>query len=463
MMLISRVAPHERVRFVVIAFLLFMNAIIVQSNGVVATSGFVANVGTGQILLVWALDNAVMFGSSGAYSLFVDRLKRSTLALVLFLGAAVIYLVMYLLFLSGAPDALTYTLLMLLSDQQWILFALALWALANDIFTVPEAKRLFPLLGIAGLVGGIVGNGLAAALARLTSINPLVAFGTLNTHYDLLFVPASNANYSLMLLNAAIMGVSAGVLALGLRRITIVTHQSSWQDSPIEILREGIAFVRDIPAFRYLAIVMLLVGIGLNTIEYQLVVSAAATFQIESDLSAFYGTFRMIRMISLLAVQGLLATWVLKRIGLQSIFAFLPTVMFLALFLPIMLPGILVIAAGEYFVRIVMEGVDDPARRVFIGMVPDEQRGRVSAFFDGYLYPVGAVMSCILIALVLVLEQQAILPRGWGQPLYLALIAAIVATSLFFIIRLRATYDQSMLNWRLRRRKRSSQLAQLDL
>jgi ATP/ADP translocase len=344
------------------------------------------------------------------------------------------------------------------------LFALAIWALANDVFTMPEAKRLFPLLGLAGLIGGIIGNGLAAGLARLTAVNPLTAFaGPVNINFDLLFVQASNSNYNLMLLNAALMGVSAGVLAIGLRHITIVVHQSKSQDSPIEILREGIAFVRDIPAFRYLGIVMLLVGIGLNTIEYQLVVSAAQSFQLESELSAFYGTFRMVRMISLLAVQGLLATWILKHVGLKSVFAFLPTVMFLALFLPILIPGVLMIAAGEYLVRIAMEGVDDPARRVFIGMVPDEQRGRVSAFFDGYLYPIGAVLSCLLIAIVLVLEQQSILPSGWAQPIYLSLIAVIVATSLYFITKLYTTYDQSMLNWRLRRRKRSSQLTQLDL
>ncbi len=110
-----------------------------------------------------------------------------------------------------------------------------------------------------------------------------------------------------------------------------------------------------------------------------------------------------------------------------------------------------------------MEGVDDPARRVFIGMVPDEQRGRVSAFFDGYLYPIGAVISCAVIGLVLVLEQIGYIPAGWGQALYLSVIAAAVALSLYFVWRLRTSYDQSMLNWRLRRRKRGSQLTQLDL
>ena len=206
---------------------------------------------------------------------------------------------------------------------------------------------------------------------------------------------------------------------------------------------------------------MLLVGIGLNTIEYQLVISAAATFPQEGDLSAFYGTFRMVRMISLLVVQGFLASWILKQISFKSIFAILPMLMFMALFLPIFLPGLFVIAAGEYLARITMEGLDDPARRAFIGMVPDEQRGRVSAFFDGYLYPIGAVLSCLIIGAILIIENAGIIPAGWGQTIYLAIIGALVFVSLYFVLQMRKGYDESLLSWRLRRRKRGSQLSQL--
>ena len=106
MAILPHIEANERLRVALLAFLLFINAIVVQSNGVVATSGFIANVGTAQILLVWALDNAIIFSVSGAYSLFVDRMKRSRLALILFSAAAVVYGLMFLLFRAGAPDAL---------------------------------------------------------------------------------------------------------------------------------------------------------------------------------------------------------------------------------------------------------------------------------------------------------------------------------------------------------------------
>ena len=41
--------------------------------------------------------------------------------------------------------------------------------------------------------------------------------------------------------------------------------------------------------------------------------------------------------------------------------------------------------------------VDIPARKAFEGLVPDERRGRVSAFLDGMLYSLGAVLGAMLL------------------------------------------------------------------
>jgi hypothetical protein len=130
--------------------------------------------------------------------------------------------------------------------------------------------------------------------------------------------------------------------------------------------------------------------------------------------------------------------------------------MFLALASSAAFPMLIVVAAGEYLVRITQEGVDDPSRRALIGLIPDEQRGRISAFLDGYLYPLGAVVSCILIGGTLLLERYGILPEGLAQRVYLGTSALAVAVAIWLFTRFRKTYDQSMLNWRLRRRTRKS-------
>lgn len=443
----SRIAHAEWSRFAALGLLLFINAIVSQSNNVVATSGFIANVGVRQMVIVWALDNFIILCGSGLYSVYVDRMKRTSLLLYLYLGATFIYVLLYVLFITQMPSFITFSLLMVVNDQQWIVFAIAVWALASDIFSVSEGQRLFPLLGTVALVGGIVGNNLPAVTAFFSNKS----------------AAGSATPFGLMLFNAALMAGAVILLTTFLRKLKVEVHQSQESGSVVEMIREGYVFVKEIPAFRYLALIMLVVGIGLNTMEYQLSLTGATAFPTERAFSEFYGLFKTIRMASIFFIQAFVSTKLLQNAGYKSIFSMLPSVMLVGLVASIFFPVIYVVAAGDYFMRVVMEGLDDPARRSFIGLVPDERRGRVSAFFNGYLYPLGAVISCGIIGIAFLLEDRGILTAITAQRVYLGIVAAIVASALYFIVRLQATYDESMLNWRLRRRRRSSQLANLDL
>ena len=349
-----KIAPAERPAFFLLAGLLFLNSLVVQSNGVVSTSGFASRVGTNGLLVLWAADNVIIVVASGFYSLIVDRMKRGRLAILMFAAAAVIYSLLYLGFRIGMPDSATYSLLMVLNDQQWILFPLVIWAIANDIFATYQAKRLFPLLGGALAVGGMAGNGLSAAVAKVTG-----------------------NNMELLLFNVLLMALCALVLIVFARRLTADVRQSRARESVKTILREGLDFVNAVPVFRYLALTMLLVGLGLNTLEYQLILSAVQSTATPADLQAFYGAFRLLRMLSLFAVQGLLSGWLMKRLGFRSIFVPLPATMLAGLLMAMLAPGLLAVAVGEYLVRVIMEGADAPARNAFVNMVPDERRGRV--------------------------------------------------------------------------------------
>ncbi len=51
-----RILPQERLRFTLLFALLFANALVLESNEIVATSGFVSDVGPGSLLWVWAID-----------------------------------------------------------------------------------------------------------------------------------------------------------------------------------------------------------------------------------------------------------------------------------------------------------------------------------------------------------------------------------------------------------------------
>ncbi|MFQ6015463.1 MAG: Npt1/Npt2 family nucleotide transporter [Anaerolineae bacterium] len=440
----SRVLPSERARFVMLALLLFSNSLVLESNEVIATSGFVSRMGAEQILWVWAADMLIVILTSGAYSLVVDRTKRERLAIRLFVGLSLVYVALYLLFLLGAPDWVSYPLLTVINDQQWLLLPMLIWALANDVFSIAEAKRLFPLLGIAAFAGGMFGNGLTAGVARWLA-------------------PGSRGSVGLLVSNAGLMLLMAIILVRALRRTKIVARQSRREEKVLDTLREGAAFIRDVPAYRYLTLSMILLGVGFNVIEYQLIASASQVYSQTARLEVFYATLRAARIVLMLLVQGVAAGWLLKRLGFKSIFAFMPTALLAGLLLAFFWPILAGAVVGEYLARITLEGIDEPSRRAFLGLVPDERRGRVSAFLDGYLYPLGSILSCGLVGATLFAVRQNLLTPRVGRALYFGLACACTGIGLWAITRFRAHYDASMLNWRLKRRKRVSVLADLDL
>lgn len=432
-----RILPQERARFFVLFALLFINALVLESNEVIATSGFVTDAGPRSLLWVWAIDMAIIIFTSGAYSLIVDRVRRSRLTVLLFASWGLVYLGLYASFSLGAPRWASYALMTVINDQQWVLFPMLIWALANDMFTTAEAKRLFPVLGTAALLGGIVGGGAAAAIARWLRDGPL-------------------GGVRMILFNVGLLWLVAAAMSVVLRRVKVIAHRSAGGEGMVAVLQEGIAFVRDVPSYRYLTIAMILAGVALNSVEYWLIVGASQTFGTAESLQTFYGSFRAIRTGLLLVVQGVVSAWVINRVGFKNVFVFMPLALLTAISLVLAWPGMIAAVVGEYLVQVVLQGIDEPARRAFESLVPDERRGRVSAFLDGYLYPLGSILGCGLIA------ASSVLPSWGGQVTYLGVSWVCSALAVWSIMRFRANYEVSMLNWRLRRRRRKSFLTGME-
>ncbi len=444
MAILPRILPEERPRFVVLAALLFVNAIVLESNEVVATSGFVSRVGVEGIPWVWAADMIVVMLASGAYSLVVDRTRRHRLGIWILSAFSLLYLVLYVLFKVGIPDWIPYSLLTVLNDQQWMLLPMLFWALANDVFSTSEAKRLFPVLAMAGFSGGVVGDALTAVIARWTS-------------------DGERGSIQLLLWNAVLLILASGILTLGQRRIQFTTRQSRAGETVRDTLEEGFAFVREVPAYRYLAIAMVLLAIGLNVVEYRFIVVAAESYAPTTSLETFYAIVRALRIALMVLIQGVAAGWLLKRFGFESVFGVMPVALLVGLVVAFFWPAVVGLVIASYLSRTVLEGVDEPSRRAFVGLVPDERRGRVSAFMDGYLYPFGSILSNCLIGLTLIAVERQLIPVEGGRLLYFAVAVISGGAALYCIVQFRASYETSMLNWRLKRRHRGSSLSKLDL
>jgi ATP/ADP translocase len=311
------------------------------------------------------------------------------------------------------------------------------------MFTIPESKRLFPLLAAMVVIGSICGNAIAAAIGQMLG----------------------GESYGLLLFNAALMLICAAALLFARARIRSRKPKTTTTRGFLNNMREGLSFIRDVPAYRFLSITMILAGFCLNTIEYQFLVDVSESYTDPGHLQTFYGIFKVMSVPALLFLQAFAVSWFIKRVGMKYTFAFVPGVTLLAVLLTMFwispTGGIVILTGaiiGDYLMRVTLSGIDEPSRKIFEGYVPEERRGRVSALMDGVLYPLGSVISCALVGLVVFGINQAWIDASSGRVLYIgmALVAALAA--LWSIRKFFLHYEKSMLNWRLSRRKKGTNI-----
>jgi ATP/ADP translocase len=408
--------------------------LIAQSNEVIATSGFISQVGANQIVWLWVIDMLIVMLTSTAYALVVDRFKRGILALCIFTIFCPIYLGLYMFSTQPFPTWIFYSLLTVVNDQQWLLLPLIVWSLASDVFATAAAKRLFPILGSVALIGAIVGNSIAAAVAQW-----LGAQSTM-----------------LLLFNAGLVLVATSILSVAMRYMTRHARQSTNAEGIVETLVEGWEFIVEVPIFRYLAVALILLGACFTVIEFQFLVDVAVAFSNPTDLQSFYGLFKSISIATLLLIQSVVTGKLLNRTGFKSIFLLFPSAVLIGLLLTLIGPNLFGVIIGNYIVRVVLLGIDQPARKAFQGLVPDERRGRVGAFLDGFVYPIGAVLGSVMIGLILLAVENRMMIPDTGRLIYLGVACVAGVLALWAALQFRAFYDTSMLNWRLQGRRKSA-------
>lgn len=425
------IRANERGRFAIVAMVLAVASFTLQTNETTATSGLVAQVGTTNLPWVWTFGLTTVLVTSALYSLVVDRMPRGRLAIWLFGIGATAYLALAGLMLANLPPLVTFGAYYVLIVQHFALAPLIGWSLANDAFQVGDARRVFPILAAVMLVAGFIGN----LLIGLVPLQP---------------VP-------LLVCNAFLSVATAIAIPAMLQRSPIESRQSPHAVSVKATFAEGFGFIKDVPAFRYLALGLLLSSAGITAMEYGLLTAANEAFPTTEALQRFYGIFKAVVTLALLIVQIVVAPRMLQRFGFKPVFWALPLVLVFGLVSGAIIP----IAAfiGSAFTRIVLMGLDTPARKAFQGLVPDERRGRVSAFLDGIVYTIGGVLGSVTIGLTTV----AIGAFHRSASLLIIAVGALIAVGSIALFH--RHYDTSMLNWRLQQRRRVSRdsvLAKLD-
>ncbi len=435
------VRPEERKLVYSLVFILAITTLVLELSDVIATGGFVSKVGPRNIFWLWIADMVITILTAGVYSLAVDRMERVRLIKYLTLAFAILFLLLRFVFSIGVPDWISYPALYILTDQFYAVFPLAFWAMVNDLYTAAEGKRLFPIITMGTALGSILGNGLAAFsgwILQRSGGNPasLLPIGSLLLFFGLVAVEVVFA------------------------KRTVNARQS--RDETVDVkqtLNVGVDYIRNVPIFTYLALSMLLSGVAFTVIEYHFLFSVdQAVAQDPLQFQAFYGIFKIVLILSTLAVQAFISGRFLERLGLKSSFIVQPIALAIGSALAFLVPGVYGAAGARYVVRLVQQSWDEPARKSLENLIPDERRGRVSVVIDRYFYDVSTIFASLVLGVLLLFAANFSLI----VIIYLVLAAIVSLVAIWAGFRLRARYDESMLDWRLSRARRKSVLTGIE-
>lgn len=427
---ILRFRPGEIGLVAVLGAILFVNYAAMGITKVVSVSGFLSQVKDQYILLVWAVDMALLILVTGLQSLVIDRFDRVKLMVVVLLIFTGLYALLPFAFLSKLfPKSIAYALVYLLNDQQWRFFPVVFWILVNDIFDPAAGRRLLPVIANFSFVGTIVGLGVAALDAEMH-------FGTINLLY----------------LNATIFFVGFVAAYFGLRKVRIESATKA-DVSMKKTFTEGWEFIKTIPAFAYQALGMLVAGTIMTILLYDAL--SDAHFDLGSGFQSFYAWYNLLIAIASIIIQTLSGR-IIEKLTLRNSFLIQPFVMLISVILNFFVPRFQSSSVAQGVARASYDTIDLSNRKAFQALVPNEKRGRVSMFIDSYLPSLGTIIGSLVTFGII----EAGLRLRWERDVYgmvylgLGIVLSILAVWAAFQVR--KTYEASLLNWQLKRRTRGS-------
>jgi hypothetical protein len=433
--------PGEAGIVFVLGFALLANALAMQVSGIVSISGFLTSSGANGILIVLLVDYAFILLTGALQTLVIDKYERTKLIQWITLLFAFLFVFLRMMFVFNSPDWLNYSFMYILSEQQFILFPLVFWVLANDIFKISQAKRLFPLISGFNFIGKLIGIGISLISPTLfpkLGIDP-VEILTLNILVYLL----------------AFMVLWGGLGKVKVRKTVVQTETLG------ETLREGWKFLWDVPAFKYMMYAIIGLAVADTLIEFRFLVVTDLAFQDQASYQRFFSTYRLLITLVSLAVQAFATGFLIKKMQLKNTFLFFPLAALIGVIGMVFIPGVSVAIAAMAGVKLIRDTINESGRKSFQGLVPEERRGRVSTLMESYLPSIGTILACIL-GIIVIYVGGLIGIENILMYIYMGIAAVGAIFALWAILKMRTVYDSSLLNWRLKRRQRRTQTALLD-
>jgi ATP:ADP antiporter, AAA family len=423
----------------ILSLLLLGNTVVRQMTGIVGISDLINTAGPTPTLIVNGINAVMIFITALLASLIIDRFHRVELLKWTTFGFAMVFVITNVVSLLNASKQVVAAIVYLMSQQQWLLFPMFFWVLANDIFEVVQAKRLIPVIGSWSFVGKMLGIGITLLPALLFE------FGWLTTNELTLDM--------VIRFNILFYLVAFLVISVGLRKIQI-RDLGQGDDTVQESLSEGWDFVRQVNSYRLLLLAIAAVAVCDVIIEYRFFVVAKETLTDPAGYKNFYSLYLLVAAIVSFVIQGFVTGRLIQRIQLKNTFLIQPFLALASSLAMILSPGMASTTISSWMLKLSRNTIDEATRKAYQGFVPEERRGRVALFTDNFAPAVGMLIASVLGFLIVYISEQL----GFASSfyIYLGVTALFAGLAVWFIMKMRASYDDSLFNWRLKRRKRGS-------
>ena len=442
-------APARGWIFFVLIVLAIINSFILSTLDVTAVSGFVTELGSKNIPWLWISEMVIGLVFSGSYLGIIDRLGRPLMMKILLGLLAFIYAVVSGLFLLGIPTRVLYPVAYIIYSQQLIIFPIVFWNLSTSLYSMADARRIFPVLASGELIGDLIGY----SIFSLPSL-----MGLKNVETFILGNPALLVGIGTLLLLAGL------VLVLFILRGTPESPRSQTREEHnfLMDIRDAYETIQSIPLFRYLFATILLVWLALTILWCQFYSALEKLSSSPGRFSTFYSIFEIGVILVPLILQWVLISRLMRRIPPHYVALGTPLILVASLIVSMAFP-LPVVAIGVLFFPVMLNKAwDTPAFQSLQNLIPMDCRGRVSAVLNNYSFAIGIMAGSLLVALMSAVGGRLAWGTGVMQEVDSALgfMAAMGAVAAAW--KVRATYEDSMFSWRLTRRRRTDLLDKIE-
>ncbi len=241
------------------------------------------------------------------------------------------------------------------------------WLLSNGVFDATQAKRLFVLFGLGGIIGAFTGGELTGFVVHTLNVSTK----------DLLFLCAAILVVCTLLVNA--------IWTIKQRGEAPIAHGSRKKTRAAVSYGE---IFRDLTRSRHLMLIVGIIGMTMATasfVDVQFKTIAAGAFEAEEDLTSFIAKFY--GRVSLLAFlfQFLISYRFLKRFGVAGAILLLPAALFAGTIVMIAVPGLLagmLLRGADWTFKY---SIDKTGRELLFLPVPLEIKKRTKVFIDMFV------------------------------------------------------------------------------